>query len=194
MPNDKAVPNAPEARRDLIRLQVWQVRGMKGPTIILGDQRIKGVEMSPEDELLVDTFLDHEQLKDASALWDQRDEARTPVTPQEIRDLADEQNFVHQQKMLRQLADQLERQEELRKEAEAQPCVLVPRDQLERNAEDANKVKAFNLLLTAVNPMVKQIAERYLEGVKDYDAFVEYLRKQPRPQPLQDADIDEDCR
>ena len=67
-------------------------------------------------------------------------------------------------------------------------------DQIERNGEDADKVKAFNLLLTAVNPTVRMMAQRYLEGVKDYEAFVEYLRKQPKPVPLQDADIDEDCR
>ncbi len=52
-------------------------------------------------------------------------------------------------------------------------------EQLERNAEDADKVKAFNLLLTAVNPVVRTLAERYLEGVKDMEYFTEFLRNHP---------------
>jgi len=64
---------------------------------------------------------------------------------------------------------------------------------LETQQADADKVKAFNLLLTAVSPTVRLVAARYLEGVKDFDAFVEYLRNEKRVE-LQDADIDEDCR
>lgn len=45
--------------------------------------------------------------------------------------------------------------------------------------EDADKIKAFNLLLTAVNPTVRTLAERYLEGVKDLEAFVQVLRDHP---------------
>lgn len=87
--------------------------------------------------------------------------------------------------------------------AAARPACPVTLSSAERDATqrslavlegDADKVKAFNLLLTAVNPTVRRLAERYLEGVKDYDAFVEFLRKQPKPVPLQDANIDEDCR
>ena len=47
------------------------------------------------------------------------------------------------------------------------------------SATDADKVKAFNLLLTAVNPVVRRLAERYLEGVKDMDNFIELLRTHP---------------
>jgi len=49
----------------------------------------------------------------------------------------------------------------------------------EAPADFVDKVKAFNLMLTAVNPTVRRLAERYLEGVKDYDAFVDFLRNHP---------------
>ncbi len=75
------------------------------------------------------------------------DEARPPVTPQAdherlspneweaIARHLEQHDLSRTAERVRAAADQLERQEELRKEAEAQPCVLVPRDQLERNAE-----------------------------------------------------------
>lgn len=51
--------------------------------------------------------------------------------------------------------------------------------ELARLRADKDKVAAFNLLLTAVNATIRILAERYLEGVKDMDAFVEFLRTHP---------------
>jgi len=107
-----------------------------------------------------------------------------PMTPQRLREIADHHVKSCCPDPQYACGDCTDEADELRAHA----------DQIERNGEDADKVKAFNLLLTAVNPTVRMMAQRYLEGVKDYEAFVEYLRKQPKPVPLQDADIDEDCR
>ncbi len=57
---------------DLIRLRVFKLQGVKGKTIILGDERIKGLELSPGDRLLDEYVLDVETMKDAIAEWEQR--------------------------------------------------------------------------------------------------------------------------
>ena len=44
--------------------------------------------------------------------------------------------------------------------------------------------KAFNLMLSAVNPTVRGLAQRYLEGVESYEQFVAFLRsKEALAQP-----------
>ncbi len=62
-------------KSNMIRLQVWKAHGAKYETVILGDQRIQGLELygAPGDKMLVDMILDNESIKDACAEWDQRD-------------------------------------------------------------------------------------------------------------------------
>jgi len=46
-------------------------------------------------------------------------------------------------------------------------------------AEQNDKVRAFNLMLTSLNPMIRRLAERYLDGISNYDEFVKFLQSHP---------------
>jgi len=123
------------------------------------------------------------------------------MTPQRMRDAAQILGELGNGKManeLELLAKQTEKSQRLLKALEEEPMKQEP-EQLPVSAEelrriaraervtlgDADKVKAFNLLLTSRNINLRRVAERYLEGVRDYDAFVEFLRKLPKPVRLQ---------
>ncbi len=41
---------------------------------------------------------------------------------------------------------------------------------------DSEKISAMNLMLTSVNPMIQALARRFIEGVRNVEAFTDFLR------------------